>query len=172
MKIDINKIELKQINDNIYQILHDNTVLKFWSPKILVPFGIDNEYNKYLIKLETDNNDLQHDHFKKIMLHIEKLIKTKLNVEDIEFKSIVKLRDKKNDIIECRVKSVKNTITTIVEYQDKTNNYLKTIFDLPKQSYVKAQIEIYGLWDYRTEKKEKNKIGLICYINHLIVADN
>ena len=74
MKIDINKIELKQINDNIYQILHDNTVLKFWSPKILVPFGIYNEYNKYLIKLETDNNDLQHDHFKKIMLHIEKLI--------------------------------------------------------------------------------------------------
>jgi len=169
MKLDINKIELKQSTDNIYQILHDGIALKFWSPKILVPFGIDNEYNKYLIKLEINKDDLQHEHFKKILLHIENLIKKKLNVEDIEFKSIVKPREKKNDMIECRVKSVKNNITTTIEFEDKDNNYLKTIFDLPKQSYVKSQIEIYGLWDYRTDKKEKNKIGLIVYINHITV---
>ena len=174
MKLDVNKIELKRIADNIFQILHDNTVLKFWGPSILAPFGIDNEYNKYLIKLELDNsesskNKNEHSHLKKIILHIENLIKEKLNIEDFEFKSIIKTREHKNDLIECRIKNIKNNIATIIEYEDKDNNYLKTIFDLPKQSYVKTQFEIYGLWDYRTDKKEKNKIGLIIYASKIIV---
>ena len=168
MKLDINKIELKRSTDNIYQILHNNVVLKFWTPKILVPFGLDNEYNKYLIKLELEKNNAEHGHLNKILLTIEKMIKTKMNIEDIEFKSIIKNREN-CDLIECRVKSMKNNITTIIEYEDKDNNYLKTIFDLPKHCYVKAQIEVYGLWDYRTEKKEKNKTGLICYISKITV---
>ena len=72
-------------------------------------------------------------------------------------------------MIECRLKNIKNNITTVIEYEDKDAHYLKTIFDMPKQSNVMAQIEIFGLWDYRTEKKEKNKIGLILYVSKIIV---
>ena len=168
MKLDINKIDLKRNTDNIYQILHNDIVLKFWTPKILVPYGLDNEYNKYLIKLEIEKDNLEQSHLNKIILNIEKIIKKKMNIEDIEFKSIIKNREN-CDLIECRVKNIKNNITTIIEYEDKDNNYLKTIFDLPKHCYVKAQIEVYGLWDYRTDKKDKNKTGLICYINKIIV---
>jgi hypothetical protein len=176
MKIDINNIEIKKVNDNISQILHNNIVLKFWSPKILAPFSIDNEYDKYLIKLElneddTNKNNLEHIHLKKILLHIEKLIKKKLNIDDVEFKSIIRIREKKNDLIEGRIKTIKNTILTSIEYEDKDKNYLKTIFDLPKQSYVKVQLEIYGLWDYRNEKKDKNKVGLIIYVTKIIVFE-
>ena len=172
MKLDINKLEFKKNTDNIYQILHDNTLLKFWSPPILVPFGLDNEYDKYIIRLELDEkdkNNLNHDHLKKILLHIEKLVKEKLNIDDIEFKSIIKKREKKNDLIECKIKTMKNNIISSIEYEDNDNNYLKTIFDLPKQSYVKVLFEVYGLWDYRNDKKEKNKIGLILYANKIIV---
>jgi hypothetical protein len=170
MKIDSNKIDFKKNTENIYQILHDNTLLKFWSPPILLPFGLDNEYDKYLIRLELDENNLQHNHLKKILLHIEKISKEKLSIEDDnQFKSLIKKREKKSDMIECKIKTIKNNINTIVEYEDKDNNYLKTIFDIPKQSYVKVLFEIYGLWDYRTEKKEKNKIGLILYANKIIV---
>lgn len=174
MKLDINKFVLNKSTDNIYQILHDDNVLKFWSPKILAPFGIDNEYNKYLIKLELDKDDdnSDHMHLKKILLHIENLIKKKLDIEDIEFKSIIKLRPNKNDLIECRVKSIKKSIVTTIDYEDKTNNYLKTIFDLPKQSYIKIQFEIYGLWDYRDpDIKAKNKAGLIVYASKIIVLE-
>lgn len=170
MKIDINKIEFKKNNQNISQILHDNNVLKFWSPPILLPFGLDNEYDKYLIRLELHENDSNnHDHFRKILLHIEKIVKEKLNIDDNEFKSIIKKRNKKDDLIECKIKTMKNNIITTIDYEDKDNNYLKTIFDLPKQCYVKVLFEIYGVWDYRNDKKEKNKIGLIVYANKIIV---
>lgn len=174
MKLDINKIEFKKNNENIYQLLHDNNILKFWSPPILLPFGLDNEYDKYLIRLELDekdinNNNFNHTHLKKIVLHIEKIVKEKLNIDDNEFKSIIKKRERKDDLIECKIKTMKNNIVTTIEYQDTDNNYLKTIFDLPKQSYVKVLFEIYGLWDYRNDKKEKNKVGLILYANKIIV---
>jgi len=171
MKLDINKLEFKKNNENIYQILHDNTVLKFWSPPILLPFGLDNEYDKYLIRLELDekDNNFNHNHLKKIFLHIEKIVKEKLNINDNEFKSIIKKREKKDDLIECKIRTMKNNIITTIEYQDNDNNYLKTIFDLPKQSYVKVLFEIYGLWDYRNDKKEKNKVGMILYANKIIV---
>jgi len=170
MKLDINKIDLKCINENIYQILHDGVILKFWSPKILIPFGLENEYNKNIIKLELNNSNDEHSYFKKIIQHLENLIKKKLNLEDNhEFKSIIQTRKNNNQFIECKIKSMKNNLITTIEYEDTDNNYLKTLYDLPKQSYVKAQIEINGLWDYRTDKKEKNKIGLTVYITKIYV---
>jgi uncharacterized protein (UPF0333 family) len=169
MKIDINKLEFKSVSDNISLIYYDNKTLRFWTPLILAPFGIDNEYNKYLLKLEINEKIEEHLHLKKLLLHIENLIKKKLNMDDIEFKSIIKTRINNCDLIETRLKNIKNNITTIIEFEDKDNNYLKTVFDLKKQSQLKVQVEINGLWDYRNEKKDKNKCGLIIYITKIIV---
>jgi hypothetical protein len=143
MKLDSEKIDFKEMSENIYQIYHDGNILKFWTPKILIPFGIENEYNKYIVKLELDKDDydnIEHQKLKKLILHIENLIKKKKDIEDIEFKSIIKNRLNKSDMIECRLKNLKGTIGTLFEYKDKENNYLKTIFDMPKNSYVRAQI--------------------------------
>ena len=177
MKLDINKIELTKSTDNISQILHNNEVLRFWSPKIKVPFGIDNEYGKYIMRLELNERDKnivesEHIYFKKVILHIENLLKKKLNIDDIEFKSVLRKRKDLNELLEFRIKNFKNNILTTIEYEDKDNNYLKGVLDIEKQCYVKVQIEIYALWDYRereSEKKEQNKVGLICYINKIIV---
>ena len=170
MKLDIDKIELKKINDNIYQIYHDGIMLKFWSPKIVIPFGFETEYNKNIIKLEINPANEEHTYFKKIILHLENLIKKKLSIENLEeFKSVLQIRKNNNEFIECKIKHIKNNLITTIEFEDKNNNYLKTLYDLPKQSIVKSQIEINGLWDYRTDKKEKNKIGLTIYLNKIYV---
>jgi hypothetical protein len=164
---------------NFKQIYHDGKVLQFWTPKMLMPFGIDNEYGKYLLKLEFDNEtNEEHSHFKKVILYIEKLIKKKLEIEDngIEWKSIIKKRENKTDIIELRIKNIRNNIQTeIINNNSENNNsgknnYLKTIFDLEKQTYMKALIEINGLWDYRNNNIEKNKVGLICYCAKLCIC--
>ena len=73
------------------------------------------------------------------------------------------------NLIECRLKNIKNNITTLIDFEDKENNYLKTVFDIQKQSYLKIQIEINGIWDYRNEKKDSNKCGLIVYATKIIV---
>ena len=179
MKLDINKIELKELTENIYQILYEGKSLKFWSPTILIPFGLEYEYNKQILKAELDESENnkyknEHIHLKKLILHIEKLIKEKINNNDYnndQFKSIIKKRYNRPDMVECRIKKMKNNIITLIEYEDKETNYLKTIYDLPKQSYVKIQFEINGLFDYRNDKNEneKIKIGLIVYATKIIV---
>jgi hypothetical protein len=185
MKLDINKIELKELTENIYQILYEGKSLKFWSPTILIPFGLEYEYNKQILKVEVDENEgnkykNEHIHLKKLILHIEKLIKDKINMNNgnndtndaiDQFKSIIKKRHNRSDMIECRIKKMKNNIMTSIEYEDKEHNYLKTIYDLPKQSYVKIQFEINGLFDYRNNENEneKNKFGLIVYATKIIV---
>ena len=61
-------------------------------------------------------------------------------------------------------------VLTSVEYEDKNNNYLKTIYEIGKNIYVKVLIEVNGIWDYRSEdKKENNKVGLIVYVNKIYV---
>jgi len=176
MKIDINKLNFIKVSDNIYQINHNKDILKFWSPKICVPFGIDKDYDKYYLRLEIDENEItnknssSHIYFKKVISYIEKLIKKKLDIQDNEFKSVIRNRgSNKTELIECRIKNFKKKFQTTVEYEDNDNNYLKTIFDIEKQCYVKVLCEIYGLWDYRTETKENNKIGLILYASKIIV---
>lgn len=168
----------KESNANFKQIYHDGKVLQFWTPKMLMPFGIDNEYGKYLLKLEFENEtNEEHSYFKKVILHIEKLIKKKLEIEDnsIEWKSIIKKRENKTDIIELRIKNIRNNIQTEIinnnSGSSENSNYLKTIFDLEKQTYMKALIEINGLWDYRNNNNiEKNKIGLICYCTKIYIC--
>jgi len=172
MKLDINKLDFKKTTDNIYKVTHDNQVLKFWSPVMLAPFGIDNDYNKYVLKTEFNkesDNYMEQLHFEKVLQHIEKLIKKKLEIDDNEWKSIIKSREKKEPIIEYRIKNFKNIFQTEIEFMDKDNNYLKSVIELPKMSKIKVQLEINGLWDYRDESKAKNKVGLIVYANKIIV---
>ena len=82
MKLDLEKITFKETKDNYKIVQHDNKFLTFWTPKILMPFGIDHEYDKYILKLEFDDKNEEHNHFKKVILHIEKLIKKKIEIDD------------------------------------------------------------------------------------------
>lgn len=169
MKLNIENFEFKKQTENNFNVLYDGTYLKFWGNNLSVPFGLETEYNKKIIKLELNDENESDQHLKKVIYHIEKLIKKKLNVNDDEFKSIIKKRPNKNDMLELRIKMMKNNLITETEYQDKDSNYLKTLYDLPNYCTIKTQIEINGLWDYRTEKKEKNKCGLIAYATKIIV---
>jgi hypothetical protein len=169
MKLDINKLDIKNVSPNINIITHDNVVLKFMSCTLFLPFGIEHEYGKSIIKLELDNNKDDHQQLKKVIQHIEKLVIKKMNVEENEFKSIIKNRPGKNDMLELRIKTIKNKFLTEVQFEDKETNYLKTIYDVSIKSSVKVQIEINGYWDYRTEKKDNNKCGLIVYASKIIV---
>ena len=47
-------------------------------------------------------------------------------------------------------------VLTSVEFEDKANNYLKTIYEIGKNIHVKVLIEVNGIWDYRTETQKDN----------------
>jgi hypothetical protein len=172
MRLDIEKFTFQDINKNIKNIKYNEKTLKFWSPIILAPFGVNNEYDKYLLKLELVKENEDHNHFRKIIETIETMIIQKLEIQNKEqFKNIIVCRPEKEDIVETKIKAFKGNIATIIEFKEKNNNYLKSVLELPKQSRVKVLLEIHGLWDYRNpdNPNEKNKIGLIIYANKVVV---
>ena len=180
MQIDKTTIELNKVVDNIFKLTCNNKDIKFWTPKILIPFGIETEYNKKIIKLELlDNNDPEQMYFKNIISKIEKIIKEKLELDDNEFKTVIRTREKYNDIIESKIKMGRNHVLTSVEFKDKDKNYLKTIYDIGKNVNAKVLLEVNGIWDYRTAKeegskegkKENNKVGLIIYVHKIYVYE-
>jgi len=181
MQIDKTTIELNKVVDNIFKLTCNNKDIKFWTPKILIPFGIETEYNKKIVKLELlDNNDPEQMYFKNIISKIEKIIKEKLELDDNEFKTVIRTREKYNDIIESKIKMGRNHVLKSVEFKDKDKNYLKTIYDIGKNVNAKVLLEINGIWDYRKtpkedgskeEKKENNKVGLIIYVHKIYVYE-
>ena len=171
MQLDKTTIELNKIADNIFKLTCGGKDIKFWTPKLLIPFGIETEYNKKVLKLELlDNNDTEQTYFKNIIKKIENIIKEKLELNDNEFKTVIRTREKYNDIIETKIKMGRKCVLTTVDFEDKDNNYLKTIYEIGKNIHVKVLIEVNGIWDYRTEgQKDNNKVGLIVYVNKIHV---
>ena len=83
--------------------------------------------------------------------------------------SIIKKRDEKKDLLVCRIKKFKTNLSINISFNDKDNNYLKTIFDINKNIFADIDIEISSLWDFRHLPKEENNIGLIVYISKIHV---
>ena len=80
-----------------------------------------------------------------------------------------KLLKEKKDLLVCRIKKFKTNLSINISFNDKDNNYLKTIFDINKNIFADIDIEINSLWDFRHLPKEENNIGLIVYISKIHV---
>ena len=177
MKLESNRFSFSESDDHIQQIFYDGKPFFIKTPKIHIPFGLDEYNEKYYIRLElfsTNEKDAyytQHKHLKNIIQKIEKIIMKKMNAEEKEWKTVIRSKPGLPDLIECRVKHVKNYIQTKVEYPPKDKALYKTIYDLNNKSYGTAVLEIFGLWDYREDSRETNKIGLILNIVQLTISD-
>jgi uncharacterized Zn-finger protein len=176
MQLDKSNVELTEVAENIYKIKCSGKEIKFWTPKVYIPFGIETEYGKKILKLGfiNKNNETNKEqiYFENIIKKIETIIKEKFDLDDEEFKSVIKHRENFGNLIETRIKFGRNCTLTTIEFQDKDANYLKTIYDMGKGVYVKVLLEINGVWNYKKEgleKKEPNKAGLIVYINKIYV---
>ena len=172
MQLDKTTIELNEITDNIYKLTCSGKELKFWTPKMYVPFGIETEYGKKILKLgcKDKENNKEQVYFENIIKKVEKIIKEKLELEDTEFKSIIKIRENFGNLIETRIKFGRNCTLTTVEYENKDSNYLKTLYEMGSGIHVKVLLEINGIWNYKVENKiEPNKVGLIVYVNKIYV---
>lgn len=166
MKIESSKINLKRHDANISQIFHETDQIKFWTPDLYVPFGVDERFGKYLMQLVVDKNTPQHINLKKIIEKVEKYIIKKLDVKECEFKSIFRRKMGDNDMLDSRLKQIKGRITTECEYENKRDSYLKTVYEIERDSRVKVLIEIWGYWDYRdsgieseAETEEESEVG-------------
>lgn len=177
MKIHSDKIQFKPIDDHISLIFHETDMIKFWTPEIKAPFGVDENFGKHYLRLELDPNNTQHQNLKKIIEKVESILLKKLSMDPSDFKSVIrkKIQSKDTttneynpDIIDVRLKFIRNALVSTCEYENQRDHYLKTIYEIDKDSYVKVYLEIHGFWDYRSdfttlheENKKDRRVGLI-----------
>ncbi len=180
MKIESEKINFKKLDEHINLIFHEMDIIKFWTPDLFVPFGIDENFGKHTIQLVVDKDTPQHINLKKIIEKVEKVLIKRLKLKNGELKSVFRRKMGDLDMLDIRLKQIKGKIICDYEYENKKYNYLKTIYDMDKESRVKAFIEIHGYWDYREtneednkteEKIQENKVGLIVNILKLKILD-
>jgi hypothetical protein len=175
MKFNKENITYISENDNFYRVLHNGEIFSFTTPIMGIPFGIDQEYGKIMCRLEYPEEskmNTQYMHIKKILDKIEKYVCERFDVKNDELKSIIRKKTGLPDLIECRIKEIKNKVITKVEYENKSDNYLKTLYNIEEKSFGIAKLEWFGVFDYRDECEDrKNKIGIILYISKLTVKE-
>lgn len=182
MKFDKAHISYIEENPNFYRVLHNGEIFSFTTPVMGIPFGIDQEYGKIMCRLEFPEDlkiNTQYIHIKKILEKIEKYVceQFNINIEKNELKSVFRKKEKLPDLIECRIKEIKDKVITKVEYENKSDNYLKTLFDIKEKSFGIAKLEWAGVFDYREKESDinnienKHKIGIILYISKILVKD-
>jgi hypothetical protein len=187
MKIESDKIQFKKVDEHVSLIFHETDMIRFWTPDLYVPFGVDENFGKYTIQLVVDKDTPQHTNLKKIIEKVEKVLIKRLKLKSGELKSIFRRKMGDFDMLDIRLKQVKGKMICDYEYENKKDNYLKTIYDMDKESRVKVYLEVHGFWDYRennqnitqtTENIDKenqnlqeNKVGLIVNILKMKILD-
>ncbi len=175
MKFDKSNITYIKENENFYRVLHNGELFTFSTPVMGVPFGIDQEYGKIMCRLEFPEDskmNTQYIHLKKILEKIEKYVIERFDVKENELKSVFRKKEGLPDLIECRIKEIKNNVVTKVTYENKSDNYLKTLFNIKEKSFAIAKLEWAGVFDHREESEEnKHKIGIILYISKILIKE-
>ena len=145
-KIKLEKIQFmneKNINNNwkSIDVKYDNKKLEFITPLIYMPFGIENEYNNYILKLQFNgiknntNSDLIH--FYNFIDKLEKNIIEYLKIDKKKFKSSICIKHNYDNLLKAKLNSYKKRINCKIN----SDNYT-TIYEIPKKTWIKCILYI------------------------------
>ena len=156
-----NKFSFIEINKNIYKIFYDNKPIEINIKNGIIPFGLEEEFNKYLLKIEVNSSDIS------IIYYIENLLLNIFNLNKDEIKSSIKIKENHNDLLICNFKNYNNKIIVNIKYNNNKNNYLKTIYDLNKDDICDYNIYVESIW-YKKDSINK-KAGLNIYVKKITI---
>lgn len=164
--MNISKLKFQSKDKKFYNLRIGRNKLKYKIKNVLCPFGLENEYNNNIIKIELNNENENHINFIKLVNDLNDKIIQDFEAKDNEIKNNFRLRNDKF-VFNCRLKKFKNNILVNIKYNN-SEDYLKTIYDFNKMSTIDAELELDNLWDFR-ENEQDNKLGYLININSIIV---
>lgn len=168
---EIKSLNIEQKSKNYFSLKNGRKNIKLKINKILCPFGLDEEYGNLVFKFEIDKNNINHIELIEKIKEFEEKLKSQFQTNNEEWKSLICVRENENIFLETKVKKMKNNILTKLTFDDKNENYLKTIYELNTNFICDLILEIPTLWDFRNNNNEnnENKIGLILNLNNINV---
>ena len=133
-KINLENIDIFQNNSNFYSIKYNNDKLEIKINNVEIPYGLENEYGKLILKMNLIDKCL----VKKIK-DIEELITHK-------FKLNIKTQLRNDSLLTCKIPTIKNKIICDI----KKNNSYFNIYNLKRKDYITACIYIDKIWLYKS----------------------
>ena len=164
--MNISKLKFNSKDNKFYNMRLGKNKLKYKIKNVLCPFGLENEYNNNIIKIELKNDEENHINFIELINKLNDKIIENFECKENEIKNNFRLRNDKF-IFNCRLKKFKNNILVNIKY-NKDEDYLKTIYDFNNMSIIDAELELDNLWDFR-DNYQDNKLGYLININNIIV---
>ena len=152
--MDYNKINLAKLKFEIVQepphisIKYDNKDFVINSPKMLIPFGIDEVYNKYYTKLQFENYETNEDvsYFMDTLNSVEELIKNYANEifgEQFEVSSEFNHKEGHEPTINTKLISYRGKPKTkIYNNSGSVMNY----WQIEPNTNVKCKMSLNGVW--------------------------
>jgi len=131
-----------------YDLLFNDKQIQIETPFMYLPFGVEQKYNDYIIKLQfkglkkmTEENKNLED-FYYFIKNIERKISNILKIEKNK-KFISRLVEKKNydDLLEIKI----NKKFYNIEIKN-VDNTMKNIYDIHKGSYIKCFLAFGKIW--------------------------
>lgn len=152
-----------KIKNNFINIVSNNDkTINFTTPYLKCPFGLENEYNKYLIKLELSNlnKDLEIKNFYEKILEYIKEIQNHMKDSELIYSDFIRYSDKYDPLMKFYLPFRYDKF----EVDFYKNGNLATSKDINKNDKLKLEIELSSIW------KLKNKYGLNFKIKKIFIS--
>jgi len=145
--IDLNHISLEKSLKNSYDIKYNNMPLHFWTPKLLIPFGVDTKFNNYFLNCEIDGETNNLKLFEYFIEQLENKFIELLDIKKTCLNSQLRYTDRNSIIYTKFLEKNKQILTTI---KDLKNKHM-TIYDIEKNMECKLYLSLNKLW-YKNDK--------------------
>ena len=122
--------------------------IKIKTPRMFVPFGIDNYYEHWSINFELKNKNCEGIRlFKEYLMEFEDFITDKLQIKREELNTQFKIHNKYNMEFYGRINSKYGKKNCEIEDKRKhrTQNFIN-LYNFPEGVFVKAEISTSGIW--------------------------
>ena len=155
---------LKRFNRSSFNISYNNESLEFWTPKLYIPFGLEEKFNSYFINYELIDlkKDIEIQQFFDFLVNIETSIIRQLDLDKEDLNSQIRITEC-NPILYTKIIQKNNTIITSIK-NDRNENI--NIFNLEKNTYGKLYLILDKIWYKNSKFYFKYKIKDMIYYNN------
>ena len=140
--IEIDKITIHDSVKTSYDIKLNDKTIELWTPKLYVPFGLENKYNNYFLNLQLKGEDNYVKLFYYFIETLESKLIELLNISKEDFNSQLRVSENSCILYTKVYEKYKKIITQI---KTQTGDYMN-IFNLEKECYIKAKLIIDKIW--------------------------
>ncbi len=147
---DFDSEKIKYVSNSKYiELSHDDNDLIMSYESVHVPFGLEKNFNNYILKIVNNSESKElFEKIKKIEQQNMKFLKKQGDFDNYEYKSQIIEKKNYGEFLVVKIPLVKNQFN--VEIFDKDNNIVD-IFKIEKKQKMNLCLEINSIWCFKNK---------------------